>query len=96
MYLCEAVKKAGPNGKIYRKGSGLAGIRWKGPAGFTTEDILADDWEVAEPRYDLLTAIEVAMSQGRGVRLCLGTPGHHIVIHRDVIESCEWEVIENE
>ena len=96
MYLGEAAKQAGSNGKIYRKGSELAGFRWKGPAGFTTEDILADDWEVAEPRYDLLTAIEVAMSQGRGVRLCLGTPGHHIVIHSDEMESCEWEIIWHE
>ena len=93
MYLGEAVENAGPNGKIYRKGSGLAGIKWKGPEGFTTEELLADNWEVAETRYDLLTAIEIAMSQGRGVRVCLETPGHYIALHSAEIESCEWEVI---
>lgn len=93
MYLGEALRKAGPNGKLYRKGPGLPGTKWKGPEYFTTEELLADNWEVVEHRYDLLTAIEIAMSQGRGVRLCLETPGHYIALHSSVIESCEWEII---
>ena len=93
MYLGEALKKAGPNGKIYRKGSGLAAIKPRDPAWYSTEEYLADDWEVVEHRYDLLTAIEIAMSQGRGVRVCLETPGHYIALHSSVIESCEWEII---
>ena len=96
MYLGEAVKKAGPNGKIYREGAVLVPIKWKGPEGFTTEELLADNWRVAKPRHDLLTAIEIAMSKGRGCRVYLGTPGHHIVLNPADMESCEWEVIENE
>ena len=96
MYLGEAVRKAGPNGKIYRKGSGLAAIKWKGPEGFTTEELLADNWEVVEVRYDLLTAIEIAMFRGRGCCIYLRFPGSLIVLTNADMESCEWEVIENE
>ena len=92
MYLGEAVKKAGPNGKIYRKESGLAPIKWKGPEHFSTEELLADNWEVVEPRYDLLTAIEIAMSRGSHYRVYLLTPERHIVLNMAEMESCEWEV----
>jgi hypothetical protein len=73
MNLIEALKRAGYRGTIRRRSDGV-GIVLSGQDHFSTEWVLADDWEIEEKRVEV-TASQICKAYREAQQMAWHPPG---------------------